>query len=111
EKLSGLEMRQVVLQALFWCLGNGLEQGQGHFHANDSSGLEQALLFRWQAVDARRQDGLHGGRHLQALEGVLKTIGAALSDQDPGLCQHPYAFLQEEGVALGTCDQEWLERY
>src|SRR2546428_376714 len=44
EKFGGLEMRQAALQALFWCLDNGLQQWQRHFHANDGSGLEQALV-------------------------------------------------------------------
>ena len=26
EKFCGLEMRQAALQALLWCLGNGLQQ-------------------------------------------------------------------------------------
>ena len=77
EELGRLEVRQAAVQRLLGQLGNGLQQGQGHLRANDRGGLEQALLLRRQAVDARRQHRLHGGRHLNARQGLRQAIGAS----------------------------------
>ena len=67
--------------------------------------LEETLLRGRQAVDAGRQDGLHGGGDLQALQGLCQARGAALTDQHPGFPQAPDALLQEKRVALGARDQ------
>lgn len=66
----------------------------------------QALLLRWQPVDARRQHRLHRGGDLQGFQGLRQAIGTALAPQDPGLDQGVHALFQEEGVALGTGNQE-----
>ena len=42
--------------------------------------------------------------------GGRESIGAALSDQGPGLHQGPHALLQEERVALGALDEQRRER-
>ena len=103
-------MRQAPVQRLLGQLGNGLQQGQGHLGADHRSRLEQPLLLRRQSVDARRQDGLHRGRHLNGRQGLRQAIGPALADQHPRLHQGAHALLQEEGIALGARDQELLER-
>jgi hypothetical protein len=74
QELRRLQMRQAAVQRLFGQVRNGLQQGEGHVRANHSGGLEQALLLRWQAVDACRQHGVHCGRHLQALQGPGQAI-------------------------------------
>ena len=70
EELGRLEVRQTAMQVVFGQLGNGLQQRQGHLCADDRGGLEQALLLRRQPVDARRQDRLHRGRHLDRRQGL-----------------------------------------
>ncbi len=74
EQVGGMELHQATLQALLRCLGNGLQQWKGHCHTKDSSALKQALRLGLQPIDARRQDGLHSRRHLQALESVLQQF-------------------------------------
>jgi hypothetical protein len=39
-------------------VGHGLEERHGDIHADDGSGLQQALLFPWQEIDAYRQHRL-----------------------------------------------------
>ena len=110
QELGRLQVRQAAVQGLLGQLGNSLQQGQGYLRANDRGGLEEALLLRRQAVDARRQHRLHRGRHLHARRGLCQAIGPRLPDQHPGLHQGAHALLQEEGIALGARDQQLLER-
>jgi hypothetical protein len=97
------------VQRLFGQVRKGLQQGEGRFGANDGGRLEQAFLLRRQAIDARRQDGLDRRRYLQAVEGFYQDIGTRRPNQHADLYQRAYAFLQKEGIALGTLDQELLE--
>ena len=69
EELGRLEVRQTLLQGRLRQLGDGLQQRHGDIHANDRGGLQEALGLRRQAVDARRQHRLHGGRELEVRQG------------------------------------------
>jgi len=90
-------------------LGDSLEEHQGHLGTDNRGGVQELFLLRWQPVDARRQDGLHGDRHLHGREGAHHAIGPRLAHQGAGLHQRPHAFLQEEGIALGALDQKLVE--
>ena len=109
QELGRLEVRQAAVQRLLGQVRNGLEQGQGHLGANDGSRLEEPLLLRRQPVDARRQHGLHRGRHLNGRQRLRQAIGPGFAHQHPGLHQGAHALLQKEGVALGARNQELLE--
>ena len=98
------------MQRLVGLVGNGLQQRPGHLRANDRGRLEQALLLRWEPVNARRQHRLYRGGDLQALQWPGQPIGTALAHQHAGLHQGAHALFQEEGVALGTGNQELGER-
>ena len=106
EKLRRLQLRQAAVQRLVGRVGDGLQQRPGHLGANDGGGLEQAFVLRRQPIDARRQQRLHCGRHLQGVERLGQTIGTTLPDQDPGLHQGAHALLQKEGIALRAGNQE-----
>ena len=67
QELSGLQVRQILAQALIGKLGDGLQQREGHVLANDCASLEQALVLGCKPVDACCQDGLHRGRHVDAV--------------------------------------------
>ena len=83
--------------------------GKGTSRANDGGRLEQALLLRWQPIDARRQHRLHRGGDLQARQRLCQPIGPALAHQDAGLHQGVHALFQKEGVALRAGNQERRE--
>ena len=53
------------VEFFFGEVSNGLEERHSDLHANDGSGLQQALLFRRQAIDACRQHCLDRLRHHQ----------------------------------------------
>ena len=72
--------------------------------------MQELFLLRRQPVDARRQDRLHRGRHLNARERPGQAIGPRLADQPLRFHQGPHALLEKEGVALGTRNQQLLER-
>ena len=109
QELGRLEVREAAVQGVLGKLGDDLQQGQGHLSADDRRGLQQALLLGWQPVDAGGQHRLHRGRHLDGRECLRQAIGPPLAHQHVGLYQGPHALFQEEGVALGTLDQEPLE--
>ena len=110
KELRGLEMRQRGPHRGLRRVGGGLEQRQGHVLADDGGGLEQALGLGRQAVDARHQDGLHGGGDCQLFDGPGEAIGSALAGQGRRLYQRPHALLEEEGIRLRPFNQELLER-
>ena len=93
QELCGLQLRQTTVQRLVGRVGDGLQQRPGHLGANDGGGLEQAFVLRWQPIDARRQQRLHGGRHLQRVKRVGHVIGAPCPDQYPLLHQRAHTFL------------------
>jgi hypothetical protein len=68
EKLRRLQLRQAAVQRLVGRVGDGVQQRPGYLGADDRSGLQQAFVLRRQPVDARRQQRLHRGRHLQRVE-------------------------------------------
>ena len=108
EELGGLQVGQPAVQGLFWQLRNGLEQGKGHLRPNDGGRLEEAFLFQWQPVNARRQYRLHGGWHLDGGEGLRQTVGAWHTNQHARLDQGADTLLQEEGIPRRALDQERL---
>ncbi len=61
-------------------------------------------------IDARGQDGLHGGGDLQVLDRSGEPVAAALAGQGPCLHQGPHALREEEGIGFRPFDQEPLER-
>ena len=64
-----------------------------------------------QAVNARRQHGLHGGGDLNGGQGLCEPVGPAHAGQHTGLRQRAHTLLQEKGIARGALDQEPRERH
>ena len=110
EELRGLEARQLGAHLVLRRVGDGQEQRHGHVLADDRGRLEQSLGLGRQAVDARGQDGLHGGGDLQVLDGPGEPVGAALAGQGRRLHQGPHTLLEEERIGFRPLDQELLER-
>ena len=110
EELRGLEMGEAAVQGVFGQLGDGLQQGQGDLMANDGRGLQQPLRLGRQPVDARGQDRLHRGRHLDGRQRLRQAVGPRLAHQPLRFHQGVHALLQEERVALGALDQQGFER-
>ena len=106
EQLGRLQAGETTMQRHVRQRGNGVHQGTGDFGANDRGGLEEVFLVRWQPINARRQDRLHGGWHLDGGQGVRQTVGAWHTNQHARLDQGADTLLQEEGIALRTRDQE-----
>jgi len=89
-------------------IGDGMEQRRRHILANDGGDLQQALVFWSEAIDARGQHGVHGGRNLDRLDRLNKPIASPFSQQRLRLHEGPDALLQEERVAAPA--EELLER-
>jgi hypothetical protein len=68
EELRGLESGQRGAYLGLRRLGDGQEQRHRHVRADDRRSLEQPLGLGLEAVDARGQDGLHGGGNRQLLD-------------------------------------------
>jgi hypothetical protein len=110
EKLRRLQVGQAAVQRRLGYLGNGLEQRQGHLGANNGSRLQEPLCLRRQPVDTCCQHGLHRGRHLNGRQRLRQVVCPGRAHQHPSLHQRAHALFQEEGVALGTRNQELFER-
>jgi hypothetical protein len=110
EELRGLEVGELGAHLVLRRVGNSQEQGHGHVLADDRGRLEQSLGLGHQAVDARGQDGLHGGGNRQLLNGPGEPVGAALARQGRRLHQGPHTLLEKEGIGFRPLDQELLER-
>jgi hypothetical protein len=92
-------LRELVIEALSRFVAH--KMGDGH--------LEEALVLRSEAVDARCQHHLDRGRSLDGLEGLRQPIPAALPRQRLRFDQRPHGFLEEERVP--AIDQDPLERF
>ena len=112
EELGGLEVRQALLQGHRRQLGNGLQQRHGDVHAHDRSGLQETLGLRRQAVDARGQHRLHGGRELEVRQGGPGAGRLARRRALPRVLLHQglRQLLQEEGIALRLGEERLDER-
>src|SRR5262245_54298279 len=80
EELGGLQVAEPAAQFLLGQLPDSLQKGDGHLRTNDRRGLEEPLLLRRQAINTSRQDSLHRGGDLQAVEGLGEARGTALAD-------------------------------
>jgi hypothetical protein len=89
EELRRLQVPECRAQLLLRQPGKALQQGQCDVLADDSSGLQQALLRRRQAIDAGRQHRGNGVRHSHPQATV-----ALLHDG-------PRQLLQKEGIPIG----------
>jgi len=65
EELGGLEVAEVRVDLGGHEVGHGLQERHVDRHADDGRGLQQALLFQRQAIDACRQHRLDGLRYRQ----------------------------------------------
>jgi hypothetical protein len=110
EKLSRLQMGEAQAERLLRHVGYGLQEREGHLRANDRGGLQELFFLRWQPVDARRQDRLHCGRHLDTQQCHGQAIHPRLADQHLRFPQRAHALFQEERVPLGALDQALCER-
>jgi hypothetical protein len=79
EELGRLEVHETTMQHRLRHVGDRLQQGQGHLHAGDRCRLEQALLLRWQPINARRQHCLHRAWDLNGLDVRRQPIGPPLT--------------------------------
>ena len=109
EELRGLQPRQAIPQLIFRLLRRLEKHGPGDVLADDGGGLEKLLVPGREAVDARGENGLHGGGHLNG-DGILaEAIRAGLAHQHLGLHERAHALLEEERVAFGSLDEQALE--
>ena len=78
--------------------------------ADDGGGVQEFFLLRGQPVDARGQNRLHRGRHLDTWQRLGQAISPRLADQPLRFHQGPHALFQEEGVPLGELNQTLFQQ-
>src|SRR5438876_2708917 len=109
EELGSLKVRETATEITVVIHDDGLEQSERHVLADHGGSLDQALLRRWEPVDAPGQQRLHRRRDLDR-QGILDhAVAAALARDGTGLHQRPDTLLEKEWVALGPFDQQTLE--
>ena len=62
-------------------LGDSLEQVERYVLADDGRALQKVLLLSGKAIDARSENRLDGGRHLDRLRRARELIGPARAAQ------------------------------
>ena len=105
EELGRLQVGEATVYRVLRYLGDGLQQRQGHLGADDCRGLQELFFLRRQPIDARGQHRLYRSRYLNTWERLGQAICSPLTDQHLRFYQSAHALLQEEGIALGACDQ------
>ena len=85
------------------------QQHEGHFLADHGCRLQERLVFRRKAIDARREHRLDGGGHAELAGGLHEPIVTTFADEHARLDQRPHALFQEERVAASAIDQNRLE--
>ena len=99
EELRLLQVRESPPHGLLGLVGDRREERVGHVFADHRRGLQELLLLRRQSVDARGQDRLHRGWHLERLDRPRQSVCSPLSRQRSRLHQGPHPLLQEERIA------------
>src|SRR5690242_152864 len=110
EELRHLEVLEPSAEGVLGQIGDHLEQRERHVLADGRSRLQQSLVLRAQAIDASRENRLHGGGNLNLCDRTPRPVGAPLTLDGPCLEQCANAFLEKEWVALGPRHEEGLER-
>ena len=110
QEVGGLEPGQPVPKLVFGEIGDRLEQRKRHVVPDHGGGLEQPLLIGGEAIDARREHGLDGGRHADRGHGAGQAVRAALADQRAVFHHGADALLQEERIPFGPLGQQASER-
>ena len=94
-ELRGLQTRQATPEIVLRQLGDREQQRPGQILADHGRRLEQALVVRGQAIDARRQNRLDRGRHLDRAGILHQAVRAAVADQDLRLHERAHALLEK----------------
>src|SRR5215467_7881338 len=110
EELRAAEPHESLAQLAFGHFGDGAQQGHRHVLAEHGGGLEQPLVLGEETVDARGEDGLHGGRHLNGVDGLLQAIAPTAAQEGFGFHECADALFEEERIALRALDEHVLER-
>src|SRR5713226_8510438 len=110
EEFSGPQACETEPQRVLPVVHHGMQEVVQHVLPDDGRGLEEPLVLGRQSVDARRKDRLGGRRDLKRLERFHEAGRAAVAREGAGLDERSNALLQEEWIALGSIDQEALER-
>src|SRR6266436_2062720 len=94
QELGGLELDEVLSQLLVRQIRDRVEKPERNVRSDDGGRLEYGLLCRRQAIDPRREQRLHGRRHLDRAQRPLQTVGAALPHETLRLDEGPHALLE-----------------
>src|SRR5215471_5745616 len=103
-ELGGLQAVESLTECFFRKLRDRLQQSPRHVLADNGAHVQEALVVRGEAVDARRQHHLDGGRDLDGVNRLRQPILATLAIQRLRLLQRPDRLLQEEWIP--ALDQE-----
>jgi hypothetical protein len=95
DEFGGLQLRQPFAEGIARHVGDCLKQRQRHVLADHGGRLQQSLVLGGEPIDARGQDRLHCGRHLNGFRRVRQPIGAGFANEGGGLDQRAHALLEK----------------
>ena len=110
QKIQDLQRPKPALQLRGRHAGHGRQQGRRNSWADDGRKLEKRLVLLRQAIDAGRNDPLHGGRNFQRVPGSLGGNPAGVGLEDAAIDELPCDLLDEERDLTGVAKDVSLER-
>src|SRR5437016_1428497 len=110
DELRGAQAIEAPTEGFIRQLGNLLKDGQRDVIAHDGGRLQETLVLRSEAIDARRQHGLDRRRHVERMDRLRQAIPSWLSDQEIRLHQRSDGLFEEERIAvLDEALLQWRE--
>ena len=110
DELCGAQAIEAPTEGFIRQFGNLLKDGQRDVIAHDGGRLQETLVLRSEAIDARRQHGLDRRRHVERMDRLRQAIPSWLSDQEIRLHQRSDGLFEEERIAvLDEALLQWCE--
>ncbi len=109
QELARLQVREAELEFGLWGMGDRAQQGIRNILA-DAAPICSSCLCSCGSLSIRAAITDYAARHLDAGQRTGQAVLPTLAPQHVGLHQRTHALLDEEGIALGTLDQQRAQR-
>src|SRR5262245_8550563 len=104
QKIRRLKVGEPFAKLLVRDVGDRFEKTDVDVSADDGRRLKQPLILEWKTIDAGSKNGLHGSRHLDAADRMIKPVSARRAHKDVRLYEATHCLLEKERVAIGPVD-------
>jgi hypothetical protein len=110
DEATGLQAGEARAEVAVGDIGDGMEQGNGDFPAYHRGGLQDALVFRCEAINSSHEDSLDGGGDLERAGILDQSVGSVCAGEGVRLDQTSNALFQIQRVPLRLLDEQTGQR-